>query len=142
MPEGPVPPFTEPTGPAVDDAAVLSAFARDEAAGHSASFHVERPMLLVDRMVAAALRIGPRTVLVRADLPPDLAWAKERVEEALTAEGMTCFDEETLLATPVVVQIIGMRASTWDLWGTDIDDAFAALRAAATAEQAGPFSSG
>lgn len=142
MPEGPVPPFTEPTGPAVDDASVLSAFVRDEAAGHSPSFHVERPMLLVDRMVAAALRIGPRTILVRADLPPDLGWAKERVEEALTAEGMACFDEETLLATPVVVQLIGIRASSWDLWGSDIDDAFAALRSAATAEQPGPFSGG
>lgn len=142
MPEGPVPPFTEPTGPAVDDASVLSAFVRDEAAGHSPSFHVERPMLLVDRMVAAALRIGPRTILVRADLPPDLAWAKERVEEVLTAEGMACFDEETLLATPVVVQLIGIRASSWDLWGSDIDDAFAVLRSAVTAEQPGPFSSG
>lgn len=59
MPEGPVPPFTEPTGPVVDDDAVLSAFARDEAAGHSPAFHVERPMLLVERMVAAALRIAP-----------------------------------------------------------------------------------
>lgn len=140
MPEGPVPPFNQPTGPAVDDEAVLSAFARDEAAGHSPSFHVERPVLLVGRMVAAALRIGPRTVLVRADLPPDLAWAKERVEQALTDEGMACFDEETLLATPVVVQMIGLRASSWDLWGADIDDAFAALRAAVVVEQPGPFS--
>lgn len=140
MPEGLVPPFNEPTGPAVDDATVLSAFARDEAAGHSPSFHVERPMLLVDRMVAAALRIGPRTLLVRADLPPDLAWAKARVEEALTTDGMSCFDEETLLATPVVVQMIGLRASSWDLWGDDIDDAFAALRAAVAVEQPGPFS--
>jgi hypothetical protein len=140
VPEGPVPPFNEPTGPAVDDAAVLSAFVREEAAGHSPSFHVERPMLLVDRMVAAALRIGPRTVLVRADLPPDLRWAKTRVEQALAQEGMTCFDEETLLATPVVVQMIGLRASSWDLWGVDIDDAFAALRAAVAVEQPGPFS--
>ncbi|MDP9019253.1 MAG: hypothetical protein M3N25_00360 [Actinomycetota bacterium] len=142
MPEGPAPPFNEPTGPSVDDDAVLSAFARDEAAGHSPSFHVERPMLLVDRMVAAALRIGPRTVLVRADLPPDLVWAKERVERALADEGMTCFDEDTLLATPVVVQMIGLRASSWDLWGVDIDDAFAALRGAVVAEQPGPLSSG
>ncbi|MBW3645726.1 MAG: hypothetical protein KY441_09505 [Actinobacteria bacterium] len=140
MPEGPVPPFAEPTGPAVDDASVLAAFARDEAAGHSPAFHVERPMLLVNRMVAAALRIGPQTILVRADLPPDLGWAKERVEEALTAEGMTCFDEETLLATPVVVQIVGLRASSWDLWDVDIDNAFATLRGAVVAEQPGPFS--
>ncbi|MBW3626452.1 MAG: hypothetical protein KY412_02455, partial [Actinobacteria bacterium] len=117
-------------------------FARDEAAGHSPAFHVERPMLLVNRMVAAALRIGPQTILVRADLPPDLGWAKERVEEALTAEGMTCFDEETLLATPVVVQIVGLRASSWDLWDVDIDNAFATLRGAVVAEQPGPFSGG
>jgi len=137
--EGPESPYAAPTGPAVDDATVLECFARDVAAGHSPRFSVERPTLLVGRNVAAAVRIAPHTVLVRADLPDALAAAKSEVEQALTAEGLTCLDEDTLLATPVALQRFGLRLSSWDLWGEDIDDAFAALRAGAIAEQAGPF---
>lgn len=139
MDEGFVPPFAQPTGPAVDDATVLASFARDEAAGHSPRFHVERPTLLVGRNVAAAVRIAPRTLLVRADLPERLAGAKAEVETALVAAGLTCFDEDTLLATPVALQLFGLRLSSWDLWGDDIDAAFAALRAGCVAEQSGPF---
>jgi hypothetical protein len=137
--EGSGSPFAAPTGPAVDDASVLECFARDVAAGHSPRFHVERPTLLVDRNVAAAVRIAPRTVLVRADLPDRLEAAKGEVEGALTAEGLSCFDEDTLLATPVALQLFGLRLSSWDLWGDDIDDGFAALRAGCIAEQRGPF---
>lgn len=139
MPEGPFPPFVEPTGPARDDADVVAAYARDEPAGHSARFHVERPTLIVGRDVAAAIRVGPRTVLVRDDLPDDLVAAKADVEEALFAAGMTRFDEETLLATPVALQLLGIRLSTWDLWGADIDEAFADLRAACLGESPPPF---
>ena len=139
MPEGPVPPFIEPTGPALDDAAVLAAFTRDEPAGHSPRFHVERPTLIVGRDVAAAIRVGPRTVLVRDDLPDDLAPAKADVEAALHAAGLTLFDEQTLLATPVALQLLGLRLSSWDLWGADIDEAFADLRAACVADPPSPF---
>ncbi len=142
MPEGPVPPFVEPTGPAVDDAAVLAAYVRDDPAGHSPRFHVERPTLIVGRNVAAAIRVGRRTLLVRGDLPDDLAPAKADVEDALVAAGMTRFDEQTLLATPVALQLLGLRLSSWDLWGVDIDEAFADLRAACVAEQSGPLSEG
>ena len=139
MPEGLVPPFIEPTGPAVDDATVLAAYARDEPAGHSPRFHVERPTLIVGRTFAAALRVGPRTLLVRDDLPDDLAPAKAEVEEALVGAGMTRFDEQTLLATPVALQLLGLRLSSWDLWGVDIDEAFADLRAACVADPPSPF---
>ncbi len=139
MDEGSGSPYAAPTGPAVDDASVLECFARDVAAGHSPRFNVERPTLLVDRNVAAAVRIAPRTLLVRSDLPTDLTAAKGEVEDALSAEGLTCFDEDTLLATPVALQLFGLRLSSWDLWGDDIDDAFAALRAGCIADQAGPM---
>lgn len=137
--EGMVPPFAKPTGPAVDDAAVLRAFARDQTAGHSPRFHVERPTLVVGGDVAAALRIGPRTVLVRSDLPEKFRPAKQVVGRALGSEGLQCFDEDTLLATPVALQALGLRVSSWDLWGDDIDSAFATLRACCVAEQPGPF---
>ncbi len=134
MPEGLAPPFIEPTGPSVDDAAVLAAFVHGVPAGYSPRFHVERPALLIERTFAAALRIGGDVVLVRADLPDDLRYCKGLVEEALVAEGLVCLDEDTLLGLPAALHLLGLRLSSWDLWGSDIDIAFAALRQAAVVE--------
>ncbi len=134
MTDGLLPPYGQPSGPPADDAEVLKAFARGEQAGHSPQFHVEGPTLIASWDVAVALRIGPRTVLVRLDLPPGLLPVKDLVEQALASEGMTLLDSETLLAAPVAVQVLGLRASTFDLWGSDLDDAFADLRASAQGE--------
>jgi hypothetical protein len=132
---GLLPPFGEPAGERVDDAAVLSVFLRDEPAlVHSEQFHLEGNVLVVGGDMAAAIRIGPRTFLVRCDLPPGLEAAKASLEEALRAEGMSCLDNETLLAMPVAIQRLGIRLSTWDLWGAQIDESFAELRAAAAGE--------
>ena len=139
MVDGLFPPYGEPGGPAVDDASVLAGFARgDTSVGHSDRLHVEGQVLLVHRDVAAAIRIGPNTVLVRADLPDAVAEVKAAVEQALGNEGLALLDEETPLATPISIQLLGVRMSTWDLWGTDIDEAFAAVRAAAVGEEGAP----
>ncbi|MBW3557574.1 MAG: hypothetical protein KY454_11630 [Actinobacteria bacterium] len=134
MLEGPAPPFIEPFGPFLDDMAVLQAFVQGRPAGHSTRFHVERPSLLLERTVAAALRIDDDTVLVRADLPDDLRHCKGLIESALTVERLSCLDEDTLLGLPVALQVVGLRLSSWDLWGANIDDAFSALRGAAVME--------
>lgn len=134
----PLPPFATPPGPATSQGEVLAAFAAGEPAGHSECFHVEGNQLLVDRDVSAALRLGPEAVLVRADLPDDLVWAEHPVTEALRAAGMELLDRATLLAAPVAMQVLGLRLSSWDLWGTDIEAAFARLRSAAVGEQAIP----
>ena len=134
MTDGLLPPYGQPSGPPADDGAVLQAFARGEQAGHSSQFHVEGPTLVASWDVAAAIRIGDRTVLVRVDLPPNLLPVKESVERVLAAEGMSLLDPETLLAAPVAVQVLGLRFSTFDLWGADLDEAFADLRAAAQGE--------
>ncbi len=138
MVDGLLPPFGDPGGPQVDDAAVLEAFASGTPVGHSARFHVEGPTLLLTPDVAVAMRIGPTTVLVRTDLPSSMSDAKPAVEEALAAQGMTLLDAETPLGVAIAVQALGLRVSTWDLWGTDIDDAFAALRRAAVGDEAPP----
>ena len=138
MDDGLLPPLGEPVGPALDEADLRTAFARGEATGHSDRFHVEGSVLLAAPALAAAMRIAPGTVLVRLDVPPDMEPLKRSVEDALAAEGLTLLDEETLLATPVAVQRLGFRASSWDLWGRDIDDAFAALRSAAVGDLLGP----
>lgn len=114
---------------------MLSTFVRDEPrVVYSKGFHIEGTVLVSGGDMATAIRIGPRTFLVRADLPDDLLPATVAVRGALEADGMSCLDNETLLATPVAIQLLGLRFSTWDLWGAQIDDSFADLRAAAAGE--------
>ncbi len=138
MSEGLLPPYGEASGPRVEDAEVLRAFARGNDAGHSEHFHVEGSVLVTGFDLAVGMRLRPGTVLVRADLPAALAELKGSVEEVLAAEGMECLDEGTLLAEPVAVQWLALRGSTWDLWGRDIDEAFVELRSAAVSDPFGP----
>lgn len=138
MSEGVLPPYGEPSGPRLEDAAVVAAFVHGEQSGHSENFHVERSVLMAGFDLAMAMRLGPGSVLMRVDVPQAMADVKALVEQGLATEGMQRLDEATLLATPVAVQWLALRASTWDLWGRDIDQAFAALRAAAVSD---PFGS-
>jgi len=140
---GLLPPYGEPAGDRVDDATVLSAYLRDDpAAMWSPRFHIEGPTLVAGGDRGMALRLGPRSFLLRVDLPDDLAPARGAVEAALAAEGMEFLDGETLLAAPVAIQVLGSRTSLWDLWGADIDEAFADLRSAAAGEYGDLFPGG
>lgn len=86
---------------------------------------------MVDRDMPFVLRLAPDSVLVRVDVPDDAAGIRGEIQGLLRARGLDLLDEESLLGIAVGVQLVGLRASTWDLWGADIDDAFAALREAA-----------
>lgn len=130
----PMPPYGSASGPLVDDAMVVAAYARNEPECHSVRLHVEGPTLVVDGDVAAGLRLGPEVVLVRVDLP-ELGEVRPALERALAAESLGCVDEQSLLALPVALQVLGLRLSSWDLWGTDVDVAFAALRRGAVGDQ-------
>lgn len=147
MTDWPLPPYIEPRGPTGDDEDVIRAFLRADVAPHSSRLHVEGPVLLADRDLPIALRLGPmteagaagdtaagwpgRTVLLRIDLPDDLADLRQVVADGLTTAGLAVLDEDNPLAIAVGLQLVGLRMSSWDLWGTDIDEAFADLRAAA-----------
>jgi hypothetical protein len=133
-----LPPYVQPTGPLHDDETVVRSFARGVYAGHSPRFHVEGDALMVDRLDAAALRLGPTTMLVRIDLPDDLMTAKPVVEDLIATEGFRCLDRDSLLAAAVAIQVLGLRLSSWDLWGTDIDEAFLRLRVAAVGDEWNP----
>ncbi len=140
MADWPRPPYIEPTGPQADDDSVVRAFLAGDVPPYSRRLHVEGPVLLGDRDVPMALRLSPadagegrapRTVLVRIDVPDDLLALRRAVEAVLTSEGLTLLDNDTQLGIAVGLQMVGLRLSSWDLWGADIDDAFADLRAAA-----------
>lgn len=141
MTSGLLPPFGDPGGEQVEDGVVLEQFCRGDMGGavFSPSFHIEGAALMVSRDIPVALRVGPRSILVRVDLPDSELATKPVVERALAGEGMTRFDEETLLAASISVQVLGLRASTWDLWGVDIDEAFTDLRRAAAGEWGSEF---
>jgi hypothetical protein len=133
-----LPPYGDPTGPLNGDELVVRSFAQGVYAGHSPRFHLEGDALMVDRMDTAALRVGPTTILVRIDLAPKFDTARPVVEQILAGEGLTCLDHDCRLAAPVAIQILGLRLSSWDLWGTDIDEAFLLLRTAAVGDSWNP----
>lgn len=126
------PPFGPAPGPAVDDTTVLVAFARGTSAGHSRRFYAEGPVLLAAGDQPIAIRVAPDTVLVRIDVPDAVARHRRRVLRGLAAAGLALLDEETLWGVPVALQLAGLRLSTWDLWGVDLDRAFAAVRTVAS----------
>ncbi len=131
------PPFTQPCGPRVPDAAVVTEFARGKLFGHSLRLHAEANVLFADRADAVALRLVPRALLVRVDGTEETTTIMPVVEQALIDAGLERLDERTLLGVPVALQLVGLRLSEWDLWGDDIDVAFAALRAVAAGECSG-----
>jgi hypothetical protein len=140
MPSGLLPPFGDPDGERVDDATVLSRFAVGAVGGvFSPTLHIEGATLMVARDVPAALRLARRSMLVRVDLPDEQQGIRPVLERALTASGLRRLDDATLFATPIAVQVLGLRMSTWDLWGADLDEAFADLRAAAAGEWGAEF---
>jgi hypothetical protein len=125
----PLPPLYEPRGPRDSDEEVVRAFLRHQGpAPHSDRLHVEDKVLRVDGDMPLALWMSPRSVLVLFDIRDDMADIRARVEEILAAEGLTKLDEQSPLAIAVGMQLVGARAATWDLWGVDIDEAFADLR--------------
>ena len=143
MADGLLPPFGEPSGTPADDSVVLDGFLRGEPASYySDRFHVEGAALVAHGDVAIALRLGPGALLLRRDLPEGMEDVRRAVELALAGEGMALMDEETLLATPIAVQVLGLRLSTWDLWGREIEEAFVTLRSAAAGEHWDPFPGG
>ncbi|MCA1844736.1 MAG: hypothetical protein LC792_16395 [Actinobacteria bacterium] len=138
-----LPPFSEPTGPLLEDAEVLAGYVGGAGpTGFSARFHVERPVLYASRTIAVALQVGPGTFLVRIDVPDGAEDARRVVGDTFATLGLSLFDEDTLFAAPVAIQVLGIRLSSWDLWGRDIDVAFADLRQAAAGPGAEPVLGG
>lgn len=133
-----LPPAAEPFGPRRDDAELARAFVQGEPAGFSRCLHAEGPVLLADRDVPLALRIGARNVLVRVDLPQWAEPARSQLERAASDSGLILIEEETLFAVPVALQMVGLRLSSWDLWGSDMEEAYAALREAAAGAALAP----
>lgn len=132
MSDWPLPPLYEPRGPRDTDEEVVRAFLRHQGPSpHSERLHVEDRVLRVDGDMPLALWVGPRTVLLLFDVPEEMVDIRDSVAAALTSEGLTLLDEQQPLGIVVGMQMVGARTVTWDLWGADIDEAFAELRTAA-----------
>ncbi len=133
------PPFGTPPGPRESDRDVIGPFAHGRAWGHSAHFYGEGPVLLADGDQTIALLVEPGTVLVRTDLPEDMVPRRQTVESELARAGLALLDTDTLWGVPVALQLAGLRLSSWDLWGADIEAAFAAVRRTAVgSDENGP----
>ncbi|MGQ0743049.1 MAG: hypothetical protein ACT4OS_01655 [Acidimicrobiales bacterium] len=130
MTDWPLPPFFDPHGPEGDDASVVEAWLSGVRAPHSARLHVEGRVLRVERDLPAALNLGEATVLVRTNLPEPEADVGPVITEVLIRRGLRLLEPESQLALAVGIQMVSAWASTWDLWGTDSDQATAALHQA------------
>lgn len=143
MTDGLLPPFGEPVGDRVDDARVLAVFLTGEPAlVHSPLMHLEGATLVGDGDVAVAMRLAPRTFLLRTELPPAVQPVSDSLQGALGEAGITRLDQESPLAAAVAIQVLGIRMAMWDLWGADIDEAFHELRTAAAGEWSDMFPAG
>jgi len=127
----PLPPYLEPHGRHGDDESVVRAWVREEIAPFSDRLHVEGPVLMVERDVAAGLRLDLRSVLVRMDLPEASLDILPTITDVLTSEGLSLVDPDNQLAISVAMQMVALRISTWDLWGIDPELARTALDEAA-----------
>lgn len=135
MTGGLLPPFGTPEGERVGDQEVVAGFAGGVSSGlYSSTLHLEGATLMASGDVAMAMRLRPRTFLVRVDMPDEQQSLRPVIEGSLTAAGLRRLDDATLFATPIAMQVLGLRMSTWDLWGADLDEAFAELRATASGE--------
>jgi len=137
------PPFGFMPGPNVSDAEVVVQFATTFASAgacvHSNRFYVEGPLLIADGDQTVAMRVAPAVVLVRTDVPDDIQDDRHRVEHLLSEAGLAMLDEETLWGVPIALQLAGLRISIWDLWGNDLDFAFAAVRTVAIGDESADF---
>ncbi|MEX2659540.1 MAG: hypothetical protein WD232_07600 [Acidimicrobiales bacterium] len=131
------PPFGEAPGPLTSDNEVVGHFARGHSCGHSRRLYAEGPLLIADGDQTVAIRVAEGVVLVRTDVPDDVMKHRRVVETLLGEEGLDLLDEDTLWGVPVALQLAGLRLSTWDLWGTDIDLGFSAVRAVAVGDDPG-----
>lgn len=135
------PPYGPAPGPETSDAEVVASFVRAEPSGHSRNFYLEGPLLIGDGDHTVAICVAPDVVLVRTDLPDDLRGHRRTAETLLASSGLTLLDEDTLWGVPVALQLAGLRLSSWDLWGIDIERSFEAVRAVAVGQDSGDAAS-
>jgi hypothetical protein len=125
-----LPPLAEPGGPRRTDVELVGDFVRGEPEGASPTLHIEGDVLVGGSSIPLAVRIGELSVLARRDVPEAVLPLRMLAEEVLGAEGLSLLDEDTPLGIPAGIQLAGLRVATWDLWGVDIDQAYAYLRQA------------
>ncbi len=131
MPGAVLPPYGSPSGPELSLDGVIDAFLEGARSGFSEKVHIEDDMLLADRMVAVGVRLGPRSVLIRDDIPLEVTKTREAVEALLTDRGLTKLEPDARLGDVAAIQVTGVRGGVWDLWGDDAERARRDLERAA-----------
>jgi hypothetical protein len=125
-----LPPLAEPGGPRRTDVELVRDFVRGEPEGASPTLHIEGGLLVGGSSTPLAVRIGEWSVLTRRDVPEGMLPLRTLAEQVLGTEGLSLLDEDTPLGIPAGIQLAGLRVATWDLWGADIEQAYAYLRQA------------
>ncbi len=114
-----LPPYARPLGPELPLPELLESFLAGADDGFSAEAHVEGPQLLVARMIPVAVRLGPRSLLVRADTPEEAVATKAAIEFLLASSGLRKVEPKAALGDVAAIQITAVRGGEWDLWGEE-----------------------
>lgn len=106
---------------------LLAAFVRGEQGRAATGWRIEGPVL-VGGATSLAIRLSSDAVLVRAELPDELAEQTAQVAEALTEAGLHHIEERTVLGHVIGIEVAGIRGSEWDLWATEAAVGHTALK--------------
>lgn len=137
-----LPPYGEPTGPRLPLPELIDAFVSGARSGSSEEAHIEDAQLLAERMTVVAVRVCPRVLLVRVDIPHTAAREKTSLEDHLTANGFRNVEPDARLGDIAAIQIAGIRGGVWDLWGEDAAAAHRELERAVLADDFAAFGGG
>lgn len=138
MPGALLPPYAEPVGPELPPEGVADAFLEGRRSGFSADLHIEGDTLLAQRGIAFAARLGDRSFLVRADVPPNLVELRQWLEEHLRSRALALLEPDCRLGDIAAIQVTGIRGAVWDLWGAEAEQALQDLKKAVLGPDASP----
>lgn len=122
------PPWGAPTGPELSDFDLIGSFVDGARTGYSRAYHIEDRVLLAHRTSTVAIRCAGEAILLRTDIPT------RPVRSRLKRMGLISLVTDPPLATVVGLQVAGLPAATWDLWGKEPSQAEEALMAASAGE--------
>lgn len=128
-------PFGAPRGPRVTTPELLARWVDGSTAGVSPDAHLEGALLLAGDHPLAIRMEG--AVLVRDQVPGDVAALRGTLERFLESEGLQLVEEDAPLGALVGIEVSGLRGDAWSLWARDPDEGRAALVQRAAADMPG-----
>jgi hypothetical protein len=132
-----LPSHADAWGPELSLEETIHAFLDGARSGFCDEVHIQEDMMLAARMIPLAVRVGFRSLLIRATVVPAVAKTKRAVEKHLGRHGLIKVEPDARLGDTAALQATGVRGGVWDLWGDDPAQARRDLERAAVGDDVG-----